>query len=160
MDANSKHRPALFLPRTPHVLCLGSICLAMLALATPAIGAECLHFEFFYREAGLAPNPFNNVTQPSVTGRVTLLVIDRDLNMHVARIERGKIYSTSQGTLIRNSRSMGTHESRRLLELPNLWDGDNNSGSRVASGNYTWLTKAESTLCGSKEQSQRLPVIH
>ncbi|MCB1032667.1 MAG: hypothetical protein KDD47_02405 [Acidobacteria bacterium] len=131
---------------------LGVLALSLvlaLAPAPAAFAADCLEYEFFFRRGGVFPNPFNNTTQPPITGYLTLLIIDEDLNMHLARVEREAVYNIKAQEVI-PTKKYGTLESDREVLLTNLWDGRDPSGNPVASANYPMRLFSDSTVCGRK----------
>ena len=133
------------------------IALAMTA-TSPLFAAECLEFEFFYRRAAIFPNPFDNEVTTSVDGKIALLVIDKDLNMHLARVKREKVVNIIGQELV-PEKSFGTLESRRKIVLEDLWNGRNSQGNTVASGKYPIRLKAESTVCGEQTHTAIATVI-
>lgn len=130
-----------------------------LALVPAAFAAECLEYEFFFRRGGVFPNPYNNLTQNPVTGHLTVLVFDKDLNMHLARVKRDANYNVLGQTVV-SKKNFGTFETEGSLLLPNLWDGKNNNNVPVASGTYWLRLFADSSLCGREEHSVKSTVLH
>ena len=127
---------------------LGALSLS-LAFAPAALAADCLEYEFFFRRGGVFPNPFNNATQASITGDMTLLVVDEDLNMHLARVQREAIYNIRRREVI-STKKYGTLESDREVFLASLWDGRDKDNMPVANGKYPMRLFADSSVCGRK----------
>ena len=129
-----------------------------LTFVPTAFAADCLEYEFFFRHGGVFPNPYNNYTDGPITGRVTLLVVDEDLNMHLARLRRTTF--NDLGQTVDDGDSIGHYESRRSVLVSNLWGGRNDSHNLVASGVYRVLVNAESTVCGAQSHSIWSTVLH
>lgn len=132
---------------------------AYLAFAPAAFAAECLEYEFFFRRGGVFPNPWDNTDGSKPTGHLTLLVVDEDLNIHLARVKRDAIYN-SLGQEVDSGENRGTFETDRSVLVPNLWDGRNNNNVTVASGVYSIRLFADSSLCGREEDTINITVVH
>lgn len=157
MDSTRFRFPRIRLPGAVAGILLAGLALYLLP-APAAQAAGCLEYEAFFRRGGVFPNPFNNYTQGSITGHMTVLVVDEDLNMHLVRFRR-TTYNIN-GQTVAGESPVGTYESRHSLLVPNLWDGRNNSNVPVASGIYRVRFYADSTVCGRQSHDIWSTVLH
>lgn len=129
-------------------------------LPSRASAADCLEFEFFFREPGPFPNPFNPITQGSISSDVALLVIDDNLNIHPASLSV-RVFNMRDPFRPQTvmDKSLGTFVTSRRIRLDNIWDGRNNSGNIVASSVYLVELTAKSNLCGKETTTFRVTIL-
>lgn len=101
------------------------------------------------------PNPFNNYTQVQKAD-LNLLVLGDDFQFYTATVT-SKVYNIL-GQLVQ-SKTIGTLSSAPS-QVVTSWDGKNNSGVPVASGNYIVKLTATSSICGTKTISGGSTALH